>query len=215
MRAAVFVFFAVLALAWGIQYERSHPVSTTASSHVTTAVFASPEATGTPATQAIPDSPFTPAPRTKTAGCIASGGLPDPACTPGAIFKTATSGVICVQGYSETVRSVTVATKRAIYAEYGLSYPQKSGAYEADHFIPLELAGANDIANLFPEAASPTPGFHEKDLVENYLHNQVCAGDMPLSAAQREIATNWLAVWHSLTPADIAALKAQAASYGD
>ncbi|MDE2185122.1 MAG: HNH endonuclease, partial [Alphaproteobacteria bacterium] len=82
-------------------------------------------------------------------------------------------------------------------------------AYEVDHLIPLELGGANDIANLFPEAAKPTPGFHEKDLVENYLHQKVCDGEVALAYAQQQIATNWLVVWRSLTSAEIAALKAQ------
>ena len=49
---------------------------------------------------------------------------------------------------------------------------------------------SNDIANLWPEAASPTPGFHQKDEVENYLHDQVCSGAMSLKDAQTEIATN-------------------------
>ena len=58
--------------------------------------------------------------------------------------------------------------------------------------MPLEIGGSNDIANLWPEAAAPRPGFHEKDQVENYLRAQVCAGTMGLAQAQRAIATNWL-----------------------
>jgi hypothetical protein len=49
-----------------------------------------------------------------------------------------------------------------------------------------------------PELASPTPGFQRKDQVENYLHDQVCGGAIPLATAQQEIATNWLAVYHSM-----------------
>ena len=41
---------------------------------------------------------------------------------------------------------------------------------------------------------------HEKDKVENYLHDQVCSGAMPLSEAQKEIATNWLAVYNRMPP---------------
>ena len=73
----------------------------------------------------------------------------------------------------------------------------------------------NDIANLYPEAASPAPGFHEKDLVENYLHDKMCAGAIALPAAQQLIATNWLAVYNTLTPEELAALKAQKAAFGD
>ncbi len=64
--------------------------------------------------------------------------------------------------------------------------------------MPLELAGSNDIANLWPEAAEPRPGFHEKDQVENYLHDQVCGGAMSLPEAQRAIASNWLDVYQRM-----------------
>jgi hypothetical protein len=83
--------------------------------------------------------------------------------------------------------------KKQVYAEYSISYPQPSGSYEVDHFIPLELGGSNDIANLWPELANPQPGFHQKDLVETALHNEVCkAHTMMLEEAQRVIATDWV-----------------------
>jgi hypothetical protein len=68
---------------------------------------------------------------------------------------------------------------------------------EVDHLIALELGGSNSIRNLWPEAALPKPGFHEKDKVENYLHRRVCAGRMTLRVAQRKMARNWLAVYRS------------------
>ena len=58
--------------------------------------------------------------------------------------------------------------------EYGIT-SHAPGQYEVDHLVSLELGGSNDIANLWPELASPKPGFHEKDKVENYLHAQVCS----------------------------------------
>ena len=135
--------------------------------------------------------------QTKTSGCVASGPFPDPACTPGDIFPDATKAKICVSGYSQTVRDVPESEKNKVYAEYGIK-SHTSGQYEVDHFVSLELGGSNDIANLFPEAASPKPGFHEKDKVENYLHDQVCSGAMTLQEAQVKIATNWLAVYNSM-----------------
>ncbi len=60
------------------------------------------------------------------------------------------------------------------------------------------MGGSNDIANLWPEAAEPKPGFHEKDQVENYLHDQVCSGRMTLTDAQRMAATDWLAVYQQV-----------------
>ena len=39
------------------------------------------------------------------------------------------------------------------------------------------------------------PGASEKDEVEDYLHHQVCSGALPLAEAQREIASDWYAVY--------------------
>ena len=129
--------------------------------------------------------------RTKTSGCDSACGLPDPDCTPGAIFPDATTSQICVPGYSKSVRDVPDLVKNQAYAEYGIT-SQVPGQYEVDHLISLELGGSNDIANLWPEPADPRPGFHEKDQVENWLHDQVCSGGMPLADAQIGIARNWL-----------------------
>ena len=99
--------------------------------------------------------------QTKTSGCVAHGGLPDSACTPGAIFAYATVQEICTPGYSRSVRNVPYSEKDQAYAEYGIQshYP---GQYEVDHLVPLELAGSNDIANLWPEAPIPRQVFTKK-----------------------------------------------------
>lgn len=136
--------------------------------------------------------------QTKTANCIIQNAMPDPDCTPGAVFPDVTKDQICTSGYSSSVRDVSVATKQQVYAEYGLTYPQARGAYEVDHFISLELGGSNDISNLWPEAANPKPGFHEKDMVENYLHEEVCNGNVSLQEAQKEISTSWLGVYNKI-----------------
>ncbi|HEV2654453.1 MAG TPA: HNH endonuclease signature motif containing protein [Ktedonobacteraceae bacterium] len=133
----------------------------------------------------------------KTSGCQAHDALPDSACTPGAIITTATKAEICQPGYSRSVRNVPTSVKNQAYAEYGITH-HSTGQYEVDHLISLELGGSNDISNLWPELASPKPGFHEKDKVENYLHDQVCSGAIALQKAQVEIATNWLAVYNQM-----------------
>ncbi len=132
--------------------------------------------------------------RTKTSGCIVHDKLPDSECTPGAILADAAKEAICTPGYSRNVRDVTTQEKDQVYAEYGITH-HSAGEYEVDHLVSLELGGSNGIANLWPEAAEPKPGFHEKDKVENYLHDQVCSGAISLQQAQIEIATNWLAVY--------------------
>lgn len=117
--------------------------------------------------------------------------MPNPAWTPGEAFPGVTTAQVCTSGYSSSVRNVTTAQYHEVYAEYGVPYPEPSGSYELDHLIPLELGGDNANANLWPSPANPTPGFHQKDNLENRLHDLVCSGQLDLHASQQAIATNW------------------------
>ena len=130
--------------------------------------------------------------------CSVNGALPDSTCTPGAVFPNATKAQICVSGYTKTVRNVSTTTKNKVFAEYGI-LTHSASTYEVDHLIPLELGGSNDLTNLWPEAANPTPGFHEKDKVENSLHAQLCNGSISLQDAQKTIATNWQSAQTSIS----------------
>lgn len=120
------------------------------------------------------------------------GPRPDPKCTPGAIDPAVTQAniksTICHSGYTSTVRpsaSQTDRLKHAMYKSYGLPAGDTS---ELDHLVSLELGGANDAANLWPEVGKiPNP----KDSVENDLHDAVCSGKVTLAAAQQAIASNW------------------------
>src|SRR3989344_4950210 len=154
-------------------------------------------------------------PRTQESDCHVRGPLPDHHCTPGAVFKEATTSQICVKGYTQVVRKVSVSLKKKVYAQYGISYPPPFGSYEADHLIPLALGGNNDIANLFPESAEPRPGFREKDLVEVYLHDEVCAGKIDLAVAQKLIADDCVSVYNSLPPEQLKKLSGRYGSWAD
>ena len=127
--------------------------------------------------------------QTKTSNCVTST-LPDPACSPGAVLTTDTK-VICVVGYTKTVRDVSDSLKKKVFKEYGILWSKHSN-YEVDHIISLELGGSNDISNLFPESFLVNNGARIKDKFENYLHKQVCDGKITLKEAQKEISTNWL-----------------------
>jgi len=124
---------------------------------------------------------------------VRPGPEPDPQCTPGAIDPAVTqqniSTTICRSGYTAKVRPSTGQTnkaKAALYKSYGIPSGDVS---ELDHLVSLELGGANDIKNLWPEVGSlPNP----KDKVENDLHRAVCSGKVTLSAAQQAIATDWM-----------------------
>ncbi len=108
------------------------------------------------------------------------------------------ASTICVPGYSRTVRpsaSVTDRIKREQMGAYGVS-SEPAADFELDHLISLELGGAPaDGANLWPEPLAGDNNAHQKDVVENYLHEQVCRNAIPLSEAQRQIATDWQAVF--------------------
>jgi len=121
---------------------------------------------------------------------------PDPTLTPGDVFPDVTAAQICTPGYARRVRDVPVEEKREVYQRYNIPYTP--GKYEVDHFIPLELGGSNAVTNLWPERYSPPPGAHEKDKVENYLHNQVCSGAMTLQQAQDAIRTDWYAIYQQI-----------------
>jgi hypothetical protein len=119
--------------------------------------------------------------------------LPDSACTPGAIDPAVTQqnihSTICRSGYTKTVRPPESETEHAkfdvAYPAYGVRHSTRS---ELDHLVSLELGGANDITNLWPEVGrQPNP----KDAVENELHRAVCDGRVSLAAAQQAIATDW------------------------
>src|SRR5262245_52539227 len=51
----------------------------------------------------------------KTTGCQVRGPLPDPECTPGAIFPDATVSQICTPGYASSVRNVPTSEKDQVY----------------------------------------------------------------------------------------------------
>lgn len=129
--------------------------------------------------------------------------IPDPACTPGAYNSTLTLAVMkdrrfrtgCVrnQATSEEEKGVTYHWYRITKPAHNIGAAQTC---ELDHFISLELGGADTLDNIWPQCG---PGgargikryFKQKDTVENYLASQVRAGKMPLRDAQQGIARDW------------------------
>jgi hypothetical protein len=120
--------------------------------------------------------------------------LPTPSLTPGKVLTT-DAATVCKPGYSQSVRHTSAAVKRGRYAAYGISH-HRPGQFEIDHLVSLELGGADDPANLWPQSYLTSPwNAHVKDRLENYLHREVCAGRLPLATAQREIAQDWVAAY--------------------
>ena len=125
--------------------------------------------------------------------------LPDATKTPGLADPALTKEVICKAGWStKSVRNVPASLKRKVYKAYGLKgnhtgYCTGKQGCEIDHLISLEIGGANDLKNLWPEPFSGTTwNAHIKDKYENLLHKLICSGTITLKEAQSEISANWI-----------------------
>jgi hypothetical protein len=120
--------------------------------------------------------------------------LPTPSLTPGAVLTTDTA-TICARGYARTVRHTPAWVKAKAYAEYGIRHHQPDD-YEVDHLVSLELGGADELKNLWPQSYKTVPwNARVKDRLENYLRREVCAGRLPLATAQAEIARDWIGAY--------------------
>jgi len=122
--------------------------------------------------------------------------LPDRTRTPGAIATTSASAV-CRPGYAHVARNVPYRVRDAVYMAYGLprghripsgGYVGPRRGYVIDHLVPLELGGANDVRNLWPQ---PRNEARAKDRVEDELHEAVCSGQMRLVDVQQRIVRYW------------------------
>ena len=103
---------------------------------------------------------------------------------------------ICLNYYSKLLVAIPDDTVSAVYKEYNIT-SHKIHEYEIDHFIPLALGGNNNISNLWPQPKS-YPGYQEKDFVQLYLRNQVCAGNLSLEEARADITNDWFSIFSEL-----------------
>jgi DNA-binding response OmpR family regulator len=121
--------------------------------------------------------------------------LQDSKVTPGAVDPQLTKAKLCDPAFhTGTVRNVTHAMKVQACEAYGQNKAWCPGKrYEIDHLISIELGGANDPSNLWPEPvdAPGVIGYHSKDVVENRAHRAVCSGQITLKQAQDGISTDW------------------------
>ena len=128
--------------------------------------------------------------------CSTDGIFPDksPECTPGSVYEEVTAEIICVPGYSKTVRKTTASMKREVYEKYNIPI-NKRKEFVLDHLISLQIGGTNEIPNLFPQRSTGIINSRTKDKIENYLKRQVCKGNITLQEAQGLIVEDWLMVW--------------------
>jgi len=129
---------------------------------------------------------------TSSAGVFAAA-LPQPNLTPGAV-RSVTLADVC-RAPEQSARAVPVKLQQEVFQEYRLRNARLTD-YEVDFLITPELGGADDIRNLWPEPHySVKWNSYVKDDLETYLHQRVCSGEMPLSTAQRAIATDWISAY--------------------
>lgn len=129
--------------------------------------------------------------------------LPVAQVTPGAVGSI-DPAVVCVHGYSRTVRPrYDYAWRRfrvTVFRAYGIPHEQWR-SYTIDHLVPLALGGApEDLRNVWPE---PKAEAKRKDEVEDALVAATCYRQiLTLHDAQAAIARNW-----AQTPVGLPAIR--------
>jgi hypothetical protein len=123
--------------------------------------------------------------------------LNDLTVTPGQIDPTHDRAFLCSAAFhTGTIRNVTKSTKWKVCDEYGIARKDCNKVrVEIDHLVPLEDGGTNDISNLWAQPRLPRPAALDKDILENKIKREVCAGRMDLPTAQHRLMTDWYAFW--------------------
>jgi hypothetical protein len=138
---------------------------------------------------------------------VFAGDLPDPRITPGAVNPAINQNniheTVCVRGFTKTVRPPVYYTnglKKKQIRQYGYNDTNPRD-YEEDHLIPLSLGGApEDEHNLWPQPRNSEWDADKKDQLEFVMYKMLCADEISLTKAQREMATNWIEAWKRYVP---------------
>jgi hypothetical protein len=119
--------------------------------------------------------------------------VPSPALTPG-LARAVDREQLCNSELPKN-QVVTADMRRRVFEVYGIANADPQ-AYEVDYLITPALGGAEDIRNLWPQPYVATAwNARVKDALEDRLRDMVCRGEVDLSDAQRDIATNWVAAY--------------------
>jgi hypothetical protein len=124
---------------------------------------------------------------------------PNPKLTPGVIavkdLTTVCRGPKRIRGlFTPSDPLISLSTQRAVFAEYQITAANQKH-YGLDFLVPLQLGGANTVANIWPASTSHGVGFHEKQVLNIRIHELVCERAMTLDEAQKSIATDWVKLW--------------------
>lgn len=133
-----------------------------------------------------------------------AGTIPDHALTPGAT-RPVTIRDVCSAPREDVIANVSISLREEVLREYGRTQAKPSD-YEIDYLIAPGLGGAEDVRNLWPEPYDASVwNARVKDALEERLHEMVCSGQVDLSTAQHDIATDWIAAYRKYfrTPAPL------------
>lgn len=122
--------------------------------------------------------------------------LPNLEVTPGLARDDLSQDQICNTRWGKDKRHVTAAMKRKVFENYGLTGNLDPSCrckrhMEIDHLVSRELGGEDVVENLWPQCYCGPWNAVQKDRVENRLHKEVCAGNLTLKQAQKEIRSDW------------------------
>ena len=121
---------------------------------------------------------------------VEPGALPVRSLTPGATGRV-TVNELCAGPVPEEL-PIPTPVRQAVLRDYRMeNVPEDE--YELDYLITPALGGATDQRNLWPERyGSRVWNARVKDDLERLLPTLVCRGQVGLSTAQQDIASNWI-----------------------
>jgi hypothetical protein len=120
--------------------------------------------------------------------------IPNRSLTPGAT-RQVTMSEVCSVPQEEVIGDVSLSLRQKVLQEYGIANA-RPGDYEIDYLIAPRLGGIEDIRNLWPEPyRARVWNARVKDALEERLHEMVCSGQLDLTTAQHDIATDWIAAY--------------------
>src|ERR1700722_5279098 len=137
---------------------------------------------------------FEHAPQRRASFLFDAEAAPNRSLTPG-VARQVTISEVCSVPQEEVIGDVPLPLREKVLQEYGIANARPDD-YEIDYLIAPRLGGTEDIRNLWPEPyRTRVWNAHVKDALEERLHEMVCSGQLDLSTAQHDIATDWTAAY--------------------
>ena len=120
--------------------------------------------------------------------------MPNPKLTPGVVADSDVVSV-CSQPRQPTP-ALSVGVEDAVLTEYGIPITTLVlASYHFNYLIPLDLGGANAIANIWPISVNKTIGYFQKQQLDGKLRSMVCYSQIQLVPTQQLLAQDWYALY--------------------